>query len=349
MFLLYLVLDRCPNFSEFSLCFFHSKWLQWGPGERAMCCWAGATAPVPDGFQLWAGDAQMGHMSWGWGWAKVLKRLQGWPHPQPPASQAAPTRAAPALLCQGAQSGEGAALACLPAGAGWGVEWRGFGRQLLPARNSQSPWCRRMAPSHPWQSAPAAHSSGSSLLPLAACVSCHASRKPRGRETSRHPPPAPGRMRVRQLAEAQRKTSGQWKSPASARSCGESCVWAHPCHASPDLCLSLSPSPFWALQLPEVFALLPTPPCILSFSIFPFYVSPFLAPHLLLFHSSHTAFFPLSWENCSSRSLSTQCPVPFCPPLHCVALPTSLPWGRQSGSVSRCLTSYLYRQYPIAF
>ena len=65
------------------------------------------------------------------------------------------------------------------------------------------------------------------------------------------------------------------------------------------------------------YVLLPTPPCILSPSMFPFYVSPVLAAQLLLFHSSPTAFFPLSWENCSCRSPSTHRPTsvfsdPFC-------------------------------------
>jgi len=67
----------------------------------------------------------------------------------------------------------------------------------------------------------------------------------------------------------------------------------------------------------KCYVLLPTPPCILSPSIFPFYVSPVLAAQLLLFHSSPTAAFLLSWENCSSRSPSTQRPTsvfsdPFC-------------------------------------
>jgi len=59
----------------------------------------------------------------------------------------------------------------------------------------------------------------------------------------------------------------------------------------------------------KCFALLSTLPCFFSPSTFFFYVSVFLAPHPLLFHSSHTAFFALPWENCSSRSPSTQRPA----------------------------------------
>jgi len=62
----------------------------------------------------------------------------------------------------------------------------------------------------------------------------------------------------------------------------------------------------WAVQLPEVFALVLTLPCTLSAFMVPFSVSPFLAPHLLLFHSSHSAAFPGAWGNCSSRFPSTQ-------------------------------------------
>ena len=60
---------------------------------------------------------------------------------------------------------------------------------------------------------------------------------------------------------------------------------------------------------PKCFALLPTLPCILLLSIFPFCVSHFLAFHSLLLYSSHAAFFPLFWENCTSKSPSTQQPV----------------------------------------
>jgi len=65
------------------------------------------------------------------------------------------------------------------------------------------------------------------------------------------------------------------------------------------------------------YVLVPTLPSILSPSMFPFYVSPVLAAQVLLFHSCRTAFFPLSWENGSSRSPSTQRPTsvfsdPFC-------------------------------------
>ena len=53
------------------------------------------------------------------------------------------------------------------------------------------------------------------------------------------------------VEEAEREALGQWRSPARTRSCGESCVSAHPCHASPNLCLP--PSPSWALWLSKVF------------------------------------------------------------------------------------------------
>ena len=71
-----------------------------------------------------------------------------------------------------------------------------------------------------------------------------------------------------------------------------------PCF-SRSLPASLPPSPFQDVWLPlKLFALLPPLPCTLPPSTFPFYASPFPAPHLLAFNSSHTAFFPVACENC---------------------------------------------------
>jgi len=92
--------------------------------------------------------------------------------------------------------------------------------------------------------------------------------------------------------------------PGAVVNCESAPIPATLLHISACLCLLFRLS--GSLKL---LALWPALPCILSPSMLCFCVSPFLALHLLLFHSSHTASFPLSWENCSSRSPSAQQPA----------------------------------------
>jgi len=66
--------------------------------------------------------------------------------------------------------------------------------------------------------------------------------------------------------------------------------FSRPLPACPCLCLL-----FGLSSSLKFFALLPSLPCTLLPSAFPFYVSPFLAPHPLLFCSSQTAFFHIAW------------------------------------------------------